>query len=191
MPNPIERWTEDDVLALPAGEDDSFERKGSQLLDLKLPGVNEDAVLNELAKQLSAFSNTGGGQIIYGVANNGVVDGGGVAQSVKGRQSTKEWLEDVIPKLTEFEIVGFNVYEIGPKSGTSSITAGKALFVVDLPDSDRAPHPAKRDSKYYVRLAGKSHPAAHRLIEDIRNRQKHPLLEISSIDCQISNLPTS
>jgi len=119
MPNPIRNWTEDDVLALPAGENDSFERKGSRLLDLKLSGVKEDDVLNEFAKQLSAFSNTGGGQIIYGVANNGTVDGGGVALSVKGRQSTKEWLEDVIPKLTEFEIIGFNVYDIGPKSGTS------------------------------------------------------------------------
>ena len=106
MPNPIRNWTEDDVLALPAGENDSFERKGSRLLDLKLSGVKEDDVLNEFAKQLSAFSNTGGGQIIYGVANNGTVDGGGVALSVKGRQSTKEWLEDVIPKLTEFEIIG-------------------------------------------------------------------------------------
>src|ERR1700737_587160 len=119
MPNPIRNWTEDDVLALPAGENDSFERKGARSLDLKLSGVKEDDVLNELAKQLSAFSNTGGGQIIYGVANNGAVDGGGVALSVKGRQSTKEWLEDVIPKLTEFEIIGFNVYDIGPKSGTS------------------------------------------------------------------------
>ncbi len=191
MPTPIENWTEDDILALPPGENDSFERKGSRLLDLKLPGVNEDEVLNELAKQLSAFSNTGGGQIIYGVADNGKVDGGGVALSVKGRQSTKEWLEDVIPKLTEFEIIGFNVFEIGPKIGTSSIATGKALFVVAVPDSDRAPHQSKRDSKYYVRMGGKSNPAAHRLIEDIRNRQKHPLLKISSIHLQVTTLPLS
>jgi predicted HTH transcriptional regulator len=175
----------------PPGENDSFERKGSRLLDLKLPGVKEDDVLNELAKQLSAISNTGGGRVVYGITNNGVVDAGGVALSVKGRQSTKEWLADVIPKLTEFEIVGFNVYEILPNSGTSGIATGKALFVVDIPDSDRAPHQSKRDSKYYVRLAGKSHPAAHRLIEDIRNRQKHPLLGVSAIQLQIADLPVS
>jgi hypothetical protein len=191
MPNPIENWTEDDVLALPAGENDSFERKGSRSLDLKQQGVKEDEVLNELAKQLSAFSNAGGGQIIYGVADDGKVENGGIALSVKGRQSTKEWLEDVIPKLTEFEILGFNVYEIGPKPGTSSIGAGKALFVVDVPESDRAPHQSKRDLKYYVRLAGKSHPAPHRMIEDIRNRQKHPLLEMSEIQLQVAGLPVS
>jgi hypothetical protein len=191
MPNPVENWTEDDVLALPAGENDSFERKGSKLLDLTTPRVREDDVLNELAKQLSAFSNAGGGQIIYGVADDGTVENGGIASSVKGRQSTKEWLEDVIPKLTEFEILGFNVYEIGPKPGTSTIAAGKALFVVDVPDSDRAPHQSKRDLKYYVRLAGKSHPAPHRMIEDIRNRQKYPLLEMSEIQLQITDLPVS
>jgi hypothetical protein len=117
------------------------------------------------------------------------VDNGGIASSVKGRQSTKEWLEEVIPKLTEFEILGFNVFEIGPKPGTSRIAAGKTLFVVDVPDSDRAPHQSKRDLKYYVRLAGKSHPAPHRMIEDIRNRQKHPLLEMSEIQLQITDLP--
>jgi hypothetical protein len=192
MPNPIQNWTEDDVLALPAGENDSFERKGSRLLDLTIQGVREDDVLNELGKQLSAFANTGGGQIIYGVADNGTVDSGGVALCTKGRQSTKDWLEDVIPKLTELEIVGFNVYPIEPKSGGSSaIASGKALFVIDVPDSDRAPHQSTRDRKYYVRLGGKSQPAPHRLIEDIRNRQKYPLLQTSEIKLEINDLPVT
>jgi hypothetical protein len=189
MSKPLEDWDEDDVLALPSGESDGFERKGSKLLDLTLPGVQEGDVLNELAKQLSAFSNTGGGRIFYGVADNGTVDSGGVAMSVKGRQSTKEWLEDVIPTLTEFEIVGFNVYEIGPKPTNSKIAAGKVLCVVDVPDSDRAPHQSARDLKYYVRLGGKSHPARHRMIEDIRNRQKHPALELSGIKLEVVELP--
>jgi|ERR1039458_6643161 predicted HTH transcriptional regulator len=153
MSKPTDQWNEDDVLALPVGENDTFERKGTKLLDLTIPGVNESAVLDELAKQLSAFANTGGGRIIYGVNNGGVVDGGGVARVVKGRRTTKEWLEDVIPTVIEFEIVGFNVYEILPKpGGGSAIAADKALFVIDVPDSERAPHQSKRDLKYYVRL---------------------------------------
>ena len=137
MSKALDSWNEDDVLALPPGENDAFERKGSRLLDLTLPGVREGDVLNELAKQLSAFSNTGGGRIFYGVADDGTIDNGGVVVSVKGQQSTKEWIEDVIPTLTEFEIVGFNVYEIRPNPTNSKIAAGKALYVVDLPDSDR------------------------------------------------------
>jgi hypothetical protein len=178
MPKPVAEWTEDDVLALPPGENDGFERKGVHLLDLTIPRVKMDDVLNELAKQLSSFANTGGGQIIYGVEDSGKVEHGGIARVIRGKQSTKEWLEDVIPKLTEFEIVGFNVYEILPKASGSALAADKSLYVVDVPDSERAPHQSARDRKYYVRLGGKSHPAPHRLIEDIRNRARHPRIEI-------------
>jgi hypothetical protein len=177
MLKPVSEWTEDYILALPQDENGTFERKGSKLLDLTLAGVKEGHVLDELAKQLSAFANTGPGQIIYGLTNAGTVDDGGVSRSIRGNQSTKEWLEDVIPTLTDFEIVGFNVYE-PPKSVASSLAPDKSIYVVDVPLSDRAPHQSKRDLKYYVRLAGKSHPASHRLIEDIRNRAQHPKLEV-------------
>jgi hypothetical protein len=185
MPKPTAEWTEDDVLSLPADENDTFERKGVPLLDLTLPQVREDNVLNELAKQLSAFANTGGGRIIYGLTNAGTVDNGGVARSIKGRQSTKEWLEDVIPTLTDYEIVGFNVYEIPPSATGSSLAPDKSIYVVDVSDSERAPHQSKRDLKYYVRLSGKSQPASHRIIEDIRNRTRYPKLEIH--DLQITS----
>jgi hypothetical protein len=181
MPKPVAEWTEDDVLALPAGENDGFERKGAALLDLTIPGVKEDSVLNELAKQLSAFANTGGGQIVYGVTDSGAIENGGIARVVKGRQSTREWLEDVIPTLTDFEILGFNAHEIRPKSSGSAIGTDKALYVVEVPDSERAPHQSKRDLKYYVRLGGKSRPASHRLIEDIRNRARHPRIEVINL----------
>jgi hypothetical protein len=181
MPKPVGEWVEDDVLSLPQGENDSFERKGAHMLDLTLSNTNEGRVLDELAKQLSAFANTGGGQIIFGITDAGAVDNGGVARSVKGNQSTKDWLEDVIPVVTDFEIVGFNVYEILPKATGSSLAADKSLYVVEVPDSERAPHQSLRDHKYYVRLAGKSRPASHRLIEDIRNRVKHPKLEVSDL----------
>src|SRR5262249_34675564 len=97
---------------------------------------------------------------------------------IRGRQPTKEWLEDLIPTLTEYEIVGVNVYEILEGSQSSTIAAGKALYVVDIPDSERAPHQSKRDGRYYVRLGSKSQPASHRLIEDIRNRGRTPDLEL-------------
>jgi hypothetical protein len=89
-------------------------------------------------------------------------------------------LEDVIPTLTDFEIVGFDVYE-PPKAVASKLAPDKSIYVVDVPLSDRAPHQSKRDLKYYVRLAGKSHPASHRLIEDIRNRAQHPKLEVHDL----------
>ena len=74
MAKPTVEWIEDDVLSLPLGENDAFERKGAALLDLTLAQAREDSVRDELAKQLSAFANTGGGQIIYGLTNAGAVD---------------------------------------------------------------------------------------------------------------------
>jgi hypothetical protein len=181
MAKRVDEWTEDDVLSLPRDENDTFERKGALLLDLTLPQVKEGNVLDELAKQLSAFANTGGGRLIYGITDTGIVDNGGVARSVKGKQSTKGWLEDVIPNLTDFEIVGVNVYEIPPKATGSALAADKSLYIVAVPDSQRAPHQSKRDLKYYVRLGGTSQPASHRLIEDIRNRARHPGLEVHDL----------
>lgn len=178
MPKPVHEWGEDDVLSLPL-EDDTFERKGTRLLDLTLPGVSEDAVRDELAKQLSAFANTGGGRIIYGLTDAGEIDAGGVSTNVKGRRSTKEWLDDLIPSLTDYEIVGVNVYEITAKTQGSAIQPEKAIYVVDVPDSERVPHQSRRGLLYYVRLGGRSQPASHRLIEDIRNRARHPNLNLS------------
>jgi hypothetical protein len=109
-------------------ENNEFERKGSRKLDLSVPGVNEDEVLNELSKQLSAFANTGGGRIIYGLANDGSIDGG-VSTTIK-KGGTKEWLERQVAAVTDYEILGANIFEIMPSSSDSKIEAGKALYAL-------------------------------------------------------------
>ena len=96
---PIDEWDENYVLNLPPGEHDWVEFKGSMGLDLDLPNVKIDKVLNELSKQVSAFGNSGGGTLIYGVKDSSEipreVDLGGVSLNLRGK-STKEWLEDVL-----------------------------------------------------------------------------------------------
>jgi len=99
---PVGEWSLSYIQDLPTGEHDWIELKGTHLLDLKIPQVDENKVLEELSKQLSAFSNSGGGTIVYGLKDKTrEVDSGGVSLSVKGRTSTKEWLEDKIPTLVE------------------------------------------------------------------------------------------
>ncbi len=182
MSKPVGEWDEAYILSLPK-ENNVIERKGSKKLDLRA-GADENGVLDELAKQLSAFANTGGGKLIYGLKDDGTVDSGGVSTQVKN--GTKEWLERRIPEITDYEILGFNVHEFEPKSPGSQIQHGKAIYIVDVPDSDRAPHQSTRDMKYYVRLGSQSLPASHKLIEDIRNRQKHPNVSLADIKLEIS-----
>src|SRR5262245_37595141 len=77
-----ERWSEADVLGLPAGEHDYFERKSGALFARELRGE----LLGKLAKALSAFANSGGGHLVLGIEDDGRVDG--VPRFVKGRAST-------------------------------------------------------------------------------------------------------
>ena len=81
-----------------------------EAIDLILPNMQEASILTNFAKEISAFANSGGGQLVLGLANpaggtnNWMVDDGGISKSVKGKISTREWLEDVIPNLVEFPL---------------------------------------------------------------------------------------
>ena len=179
---PVSEWDENFILGLPLGEFDWFEAKGRRALDLTLPGVNESHVRETLSKAVSAFANSGGGALIYGLRNpqaaqgKWLVDDGGVSVSIKG--DTREWLETVIPNLVDFPLATFNVYIVLPSGPHSQIQPGQGLFVVDIPDSSAAPHQAS-DNRYYVRVAGRSRPIGHRLVADIMGRRQYPRIELS------------
>jgi len=177
-------WDEEYILNLPLGEFDWFEAKGRKALDLTIPGVKEDAVRENLARAVSAFANSGGGTLIFGLGNPSsaigrwVVDDGGVTTIIKGKTETREWLESIIPTLVEFPLNSFNVYAILPGDTTSQIQPGRALYVVDIPDSPAAPHQSAIDNRYYARVAGRSRPIGHRFVVDIMSRRQHPKIEL-------------
>ncbi len=180
---PVREWDEEHILGLPIGEFDWFEAKGRKALDLTLPTIKESDILQPISKALAAFANSGGGALVYGVTNatsatgQRFVDDGGIAtKSPKG--DVKEWFENVIPHLVEFPLTTFNVYAILPTSPTSRIQPGRALYVIDIPDSLHAPHQAN-DYRYYIRSGGKSVPIGHRLVADIMGRRQHPQIELS------------
>jgi len=98
----------------------------------------------------------------------------------KGRTSTRDWLEQIIPNLLDFPLDGFRVHEV-ERAANSSIPSQRVVIAVDVPDSERAPHQSQEDKKYYVRLGGRSEPASHRIIEDIRNRARHPNITLRKV----------
>lgn len=179
---PAAEWTEFDILNLPVGEHDWFEIKGSRAIDLTLPNVHEHSVASTLSPAVSAFANSGGGQIILGLKDQRdlamprCVDQGGVSLNVK-RPNTKEWLDNFISTLVANPLRTFSVYVVTRQADDSQIESGKGLFVIDIGDSPDAPHQA-RDHCYYVRAASRTVPASHQLVVDISNRRKHPRFEL-------------
>ncbi len=177
---PIDEWDEEYVLNLPPGEHDWVEFKGARSLDFSIPNVKIDNVIDELSKQLSAFANSGGGTIVYGIKDSPSIpreiDNGGVSLNLKNR-STKEWLEDIIPNIVEYLLTDFNLYVIIKSNISSKITEDKGIILISISDSDKAPHQA-RDKKYYARVGGKSRPIGHRLVMDIVGRSQNPKMKL-------------
>ncbi|MBI3881600.1 MAG: ATP-binding protein, partial [Verrucomicrobia bacterium] len=129
---PAAEWDERHILGIPSGELDWVEFKSSRALDVTVPGVKESEVRNELSKQLSAFSNSSGGTLVYGISDPVPgqplkVDSGGVSLRCKGK-STKEWLEDVIPNLVKryYARIGGKSVPIGHRFVTDII--GRAQY---------------------------------------------------------------
>jgi|GEM_PF-625655 len=173
-------WDEAYLYSLPVGEFDWLEVKGRRGIDLTLLATNEQNLRDLLSKAISALANTGGGQLILGLSNprggGWQVDDGGIDLVMK-KPSSKEWLEDVIPSLVDYPLTKFNVYQIEASDSTSPILPGRGIFIIDIPDSDQAPHQAN-DNRYYARVGGKSRPIGQRLVADIFGRRRDPQIEL-------------
>jgi hypothetical protein len=168
------RWKEDDVADLPEGEHDYFDRKSGALFD------DPGALLGTLGKAASAFSNSGGGHLVLGVADDGSFDG--VPPRIKGRTTTREWLEQKLPTLTEYPLSDFRVHEV-ERAEPSRIPAERQVIVIDFGDSALAPHQCAHGGgeaikhMYYCRQGGHSVPAPHFYVELLRQRLTAPRLK--------------
>ena len=171
-----ERWTEAEVVALPPGEHDYFDRKSGKLL------LKSD-FRHDLAKALSAFANSGGGHLILGVSDDGKFDG---VEPSKGNTPTREWLEQIIPQLLDNSLEDFRVHEIEPSS-PSSIPHGEVGIVVDVGDSILAPHQSRPSTTYFYRVGGHSKPAPHHYLEALRNRLVGPALKAEVVNADLQN----
>ena len=172
-------WSEARLLDLEPTEHDYQEFKSTPYIyDASRGGIRAD-FLDNLSKQLSAFANGGGGHIFIGIDDDGHIDGGVPVDIRSG--GTREWLEDVVPNLVAPLLTQFNVFEVTPSGPQSAIAPGRAVYVIHVPTSDNAPHQS-RDRRYYLRIAGKSRPMAHRHVLDIMHRAQHPEVLIERVN---------
>ena len=164
-----EKWSEADVDELPAEEPDVFERKSGELIDF----ANQGKFLDAVAKALSAFANSGGGSLILGVKDDGTPDG---LPPLVGQTAMRDWVEQKIPDLLDYPLADFRVHTV-IKSDPSRIPDSSEVIVIDVGDSAAAPHQSKRDKIYYRRVGGRSVPAPHFYLEQLRQRLTNPTLE--------------
>lgn len=174
-----EPWTEARLEGLVPYELEAQEFKGSAFVVVPATGKIRADFVDHLSKQVSAFVNAGGGCLFLGVDDAGQVDGGlPIAIRANG---TREWFEDIIPGIVDPPLRSFDVHEVRPESDQSPILPGQAVYVIELPDSEDAPHQA-RDRRYYLRIAGKSRPMSHRHVLDILQRRRDPEVSVLAVD---------
>jgi hypothetical protein len=119
---------------------------------------------DELAKDVSAFANSDGGVLIYGVEEKDQlpirVDGG-----VDDSECSREWIEaalmtGITPRVDDVRILPLVT------------TPGRTMYVIEVAKTFRGPHQGP-DKRYYKRHNFKSVPMEDYEINDVRNRRKH------------------
>ncbi len=128
-------------------------RQESQTLDYKLvlPG-RDNSARHEFLADVSAFANSSGGDLLYGVAE----DGEGCASSIQGISANADdeqlRLQNVILDGLEPRLTGIQVRGIPVTNGY--------VFIVRIPKSWAAPHRVRTNQHFFVReSARKRQPA--------------------------------
>ena len=175
----LELWNEDLLEALEPTEHDFQEFKSSAWMVGK-DGQIPSEFTHLLSKQISAFANGAGGRVFIGLHDWGEIDGGVPVDLRKG--GTRSWLEDVVPHTVDPPLQRCNVFEVrrSERSAGSRILPHHAIYVIDIPASERAPHQAK-DHRYYLRIAGKSRPMGHVHLQDVLRRTRRARVELTRL----------
>lgn len=146
-------------------------------LDYKAAGslAKTDGKRREVTKDVSAFANSSGGVVIYGVAESSDKEKRHLPERldpVDRTVLTKEWLEQVIqtiqPRIEGVVIHPVSIDERDEKA---------VCYVVEIPQSHTA-HQA-RDHIYYKRHNFNSVPMEDYEVRDVMNRKTHPQLQAS------------
>jgi len=129
--------------------------------------ARDDKPRDELCKDVSAFANSAGGQIIYGIVEKD-------RKPVKvddGSDLSREWIEQVIDSNVQPRLDGLVITPV-------PVGSGRHAYVLTIPQaSGRAPHQAP-DKKYYKRQNFQSVPMEDYEIRDALRRATTPELYI-------------
>lgn len=165
-----EEYTENDLKDLIHNgieESLNLDYKSARSLD------KSEAKKGELAKDISAFANSNGGIIIYGIEEK---DHKPIEFSfVDGAVLNKEWLENVIDSNIHPRIQSIQIFPIRVENKLTN-----TIYLVKIPESINAPH-MSADKKYYRRYNFKSVPMEEYEIRNLYNRNSNAEMDFKSI----------
>lgn len=162
---PPQVWNEQEILQLMRNAQEEFLelefKRGDSLR-------NTDQNKKEISKDVSAFANTIGGTIIYGIEEGPTAPHAAIRISpVNPKITTKEWLEQVINSNIQPRIPGIRITPINLSDAPDS-----AIYVVTIPSGTTAYQAS--DRRYYKRFNFESVPMYDYEIRQILNRVVRP-----------------
>ncbi|MCI7430821.1 MAG: ATP-binding protein [Bacteroidales bacterium] len=163
-----EEYNIDDITALIDNEAEE-----SVHLDFKAAGAlsKDDKKKTEIAKDVSAFANSDGGIIVYGIEEQ--EHKAHALSYIDGNTYTKEWLEQVIQDNIQRRIEGLEIF---PIRNNGDIT--KSIYIVKIPRSSNTPH-MSADKCYYKRNNFRSVKMEEYEVRDLFYRESTPNLKIA------------
>jgi len=156
-----------DLITNQVQEDLNLDYKGCDSLG------RSDGKKREISKDVSAFANSAGGTIVYGVIEDKHlpvrIDVGFDPTDI-----TREWLEQVINSNIRRRIDGVRINQVA----LNQTNPGKVIYVISIPQSVRAPHMAA-DHRFYKRFNFESVPMEEYEVRDVARRSETPDLHLT------------
>jgi len=164
-------WDESDLLKLIADQ-----VQESRTLDYKACGAlgKSNGKKDEISKDVSAFANSAGGTIVYGMIESGHLPDR-LDVGFDPDDFSREWLEQVINSRVHPRIPGIVIRPV-PLVSTSP---GRVAYVVCVPQSDTA-HQAS-DKRYYKRFNFQSVMMEDYEVRDTMSRAKQPRVVLKQV----------
>jgi hypothetical protein len=140
-------------------------------LDYKDSRAIDNSKRSEIAKDVSAFANSDGGLIIYGVIEQSHLPER-LDDGVDHTKYKREWLEQIINSNISPRIDDVQIAQI-------PLSPDKSIFAIKVPKTYRGPHQSY-DKRYYKRFNFQSEPMEDYEINDVRNRRRiaSPLVNV-------------
>lgn len=163
-------WTEDDILSLirnKIGESNTLEYKSCDSLG------RTDGKKREISKDVSAFANSAGGMIVYGVIENSSHEPESIDVGYDPGDISGEWLEQVINSNIERRISGVIINTIS----LHKTQPGRVIYAVYVPESNLAPHMAA-DDRFYRRFNFQSVAMKEYEVRNLMRQEGYPSRDV-------------